>query len=68
MCFRRILLEWVEKLIMTIDEQIRDENLQHREAETIPVLWSSKIDKYEYLTDKELLGSSEMIEQTKFSY
>ena len=38
---------------MTIDDKIEDEKLQHninREAAKIPVLSSTKIDKYEYLT------------------
>ena len=38
---------------MTIEDQIRDEKLQHdinREAAKISVLSSGKSDKYEYLT------------------
>ena len=38
---------------MTIDDNIRDEKLQHdinREEAKISVLSSGKIDKYEYLT------------------
>ena len=43
---------------MTIDDKIRDEKLQYdinREAAKISALSSRKIDKYEYLTDEEIL-------------
>ena len=55
---------------MITDDKIRDEKLQHyinREAEKISVL-SGKINKYEYLTGKEILPSdqSRIIEQAKF--
>ena len=43
---------------MTIDDQIRDEKLQYdinRKAAEISALSSGKIDKYEYLTGKEIL-------------
>ena len=55
---------------MITDDRIRDEKLQHyinREAEKISVL-SGKINKYEYLTGKEILPSdqSRIIEQAKF--
>ena len=43
---------------MTIDDQIRDEKLQHnfnREAAKISALKSSKINKYEYLTGEQIL-------------
>ena len=43
---------------MTINDQIRDEKLQYdinREAAEISALSSGKIDKYEYLTGKEIL-------------
>ena len=45
---------------MMIDDKIRDEKLQYhikREAAKISALSSGKIDKYEYLTDKEILPS-----------
>ena len=45
---------------MTIEDQIRDEKLQYdinREAAKISALSSGKIDKYEYLTDEEILPS-----------
>ena len=55
---------------MTIDDQIRDEKLQQREAAKISVLSSGKIDKYEYLTGEEILPSNQkqIIEQAKFTY
>ena len=42
---------------MTINDQIRDEELQYdisREAAKISALSSGKIDKYEYLTGEEI--------------
>ena len=45
---------------MTIDDKIRDEKLQYdinKEAAKISPLSSGKIDKYEYLTDEEMLPS-----------
>ena len=58
---------------MTIDDQIRDEKLQHninRETAKISFFSSGKICKYEYLTDKDILSSSnqQIIEQTRFTY
>ena len=58
---------------MTIDHKIRDEKLKYdinREAAEIQALSSGKIDKYEYLTGKEILPSNQqqIIEQAKFSY
>ena len=58
---------------MTIDDQARDEKLQHdinREAAKISALSSGKIDKYEYLTGEEILPSNQqqIIEQAKFTY
>ena len=58
---------------MTIDDQIRDEKLQYdisRKAAEISALSSGKIDKYEYLTGKEILPSNQqqIIEQAKFTY
>ena len=57
---------------MTIEDQIRDEKLQsdiNRKAAKISALSSGKIDKYEYLTDKEIIPSNQqqIIEQAKFS-
>ena len=58
---------------MTIKDQIRDEKLQYdinREAAKITALSSGKIDKYEYLTGKDMLSSNQqqIIEQAKFTY
>ena len=58
---------------MTIDDKIRDENLQNdinTEAAKISALSSGKIDKYEYLTGEEILPSNQrqIIEQAKFAY
>ena len=58
---------------MIIDEQIRDEKLQHdvnREAAKISALSSNKLGKYEYLTAEEILPSNQkqIIEQAKFTY
>ena len=58
---------------MTIGDQIKDEKLQYdinREAAKISALSSGKIDKYEYLTGKEILPSNQrqIIEQDKFTY
>ena len=46
---------------MTINDQIRDEKLQYninREAAKISAASSGKVDKYEYLTDEEILLSN----------
>ena len=58
---------------MTIEDQIKDEKLQHdinREAAKISALSSGKIDKYEYLTGEEILPSNQqqIIQQAKFNY
>ena len=58
---------------MTINNQIRDEKLQYHiigEAAEISALSSDKIDKYDYLTGKEILPSNQqqIIEQAKFTY
>ena len=48
----------MQKLILTIDDKIRDEKLQHdinREAAKISTLSSGKCDKYEYITGEEIL-------------
>ena len=47
---------------MAIDDQIRDEKLQYeinKEAAEISALSSGKIDKYEYLTGKNILPSNQ---------
>ena len=58
---------------MTIDDKIEDEKLQYdinREATKLLALSSGKTDKYEYLTDEEILPSdqSRIIEQAKFTH
>ena len=47
---------------MTINDQIRDEKLQYdinRKGAKISTLSSGRIDKYEYLTGKEILPSNQ---------
>ena len=58
---------------MTIDDKIRDEKLQYdinREVAEMSALSSGKIDKYEHLTDEEILPSNQrqIIEQAKCAY
>ena len=58
---------------MTIDDQITDEKLQYdinREAAKISALSSGRIDKYQYLTGKEILPSKQkqILEQVNFTY
>ena len=69
--FRCNLLGRTWNVIMVIDEKIRDKQKNiYREAAKISPLSSDKIDKYEYLTTKEILSSAsnQMIEQAKFTY
>ena len=57
--FRKCLKERIQKLIMTIDDKIRDEKRQYdinREAAKIAALSSRKIGKYEYLIGEEILS------------
>ena len=58
---------------MAINDQIRDEKLQYdinRKVVEVSALSSSKIDTYEYLTEKEILpcNHQQIIEQPKFTY
>ena len=56
--FTKNLLERMQRIIMTIDDKIRDEILQqciNREAAKISALSSGKTDKYEYVTGEEML-------------
>ena len=58
---------------MNLEDQIRDEKIQHdinREAAKISALSSGKSDKYEYLTGEEILPSNQqqIIAQAKFTY
>ena len=56
---------------MIFDEKIRDEKLQNyvnSETAKISALSSGKLDKFDYLTDEEILPSNQrqIIEQDKF--
>ena len=58
---------------MTVADKVRDGKLPYdinREVVKISALSSAKIDKYEYLTDEEILPSAQrkVIEQAKFTY
>ena len=58
---------------MTINDQIRDEKLQHdinKEAAKLSALSSGKIHKYEYITGLDILPSNQkkIIGQARFSY
>ena len=58
---------------MTINDQIRDEKLQHnikREAAKISALSSRNFHRYEYVTGEYVLPSSQqqIIEQARFTY
>ena len=72
--FKKNLVEWIKRLIMAIDDKIRDEKLHYdinRKAAKISALWSGKIDKYEFLTGEEILrffDQSRIIEQAKVTY
>ena len=60
LCLRKNLLERIQKIIMKIVDKTRDEKLQYdiyREAAKISALSPSKSDKYEFLTDEEILLS-----------
>ena len=58
---------------MTIDDKIRDEKLKYdinRETAKLSALSPGKTEKYELLTDDEILASNQIqiIEQAKFAY
>ena len=58
---------------MTINDQIRDEKLQHdinRKAAKISALSSGKIHNYKYLTGEDILPSyqQQIVEQVRFTY
>ena len=64
LCFRKNLLEKIQKLIMANDDTIRDEIRQYninRKAAELSVLSSGKVDryKYEYFTSEEILPPGE---------
>ena len=59
--FNTIFLERILKKIITIKNEIKDEKLQNNidwEVAKRSALSSGKIDKYEYLTGKEILPSN----------
>ena len=61
-CFRKNNLKIIEKPIMTIDDEIREEKLQYdinREAAKTSALSSSKMDRYEYVTGEVILPSNQ---------
>ena len=63
----------MQRIIMTIDDKIRDETLQqciNREATKISALSSEKIDRYQYVTGEEILpfNRNQIIEQAKFTF
>ena len=71
--FRKNPLERIQKLIMTTDDNVRDEKFQYdinREAAKVSALSFGEIDKYEYLTDEEILPSAQrrLAEHAKFTY
>ena len=71
--FRKNLLERIQKLIMKIDDKIKDEKLQYdtnRGAAKVSALSLGNIDKYEYPIGEEILPSDQkkVIEQTQFTY
>ena len=60
--FRKNLIERILKLIMTIDDEIRDEKLQYdvnREEQKILAVSYGNIDQYEFLTGEEILPSDQ---------
>ena len=72
-CFRRKLLERIQKVIMTNDDRTRDEKRQYdinRETTKLSTLTPSEIDKYEYLTGEEILpcNRSQIIAPANFTY
>ena len=71
--FRKNLLVWIQKLIITIYDKIRDDKIWfdiNIEVAKISALSSGKADKYEHLTGEEILSSdqSRIIEEVKFIY
>ena len=71
--FRENFLERIKKLIITIDDKIRNEELQYninKEEAKTTAFSSGKIDQYEFLTGEKILPSdqSRIIEKAKFTY
>ena len=55
---------------MTIDDKIKDENLQYdvnKEAAKMPPLLSGKVNKYEFLTGEEILKFIKVEQQKELS-
>ena len=62
--FRKNLLEEVKRVIMTIDEKLRDEKLQYdinEAAADLSTLSSSTIDKGGYLTGGEVSSHNSIV-------
>ena len=71
--FRKNVKRKNVKITITINNKVSDKKLEYninKEAAKISALPTGKIDKYEYLTDKEILPSvqTRIVEQTKFPY
>ena len=71
--FWKNLLEEVYRIIMTINDKIRDEKLQcdcNRVTAMISALLSGQVDTYEYLTGEEILPPQQesMVQEAKFFY
>ena len=71
--FRKNLSEIMQKLIMTTDGKIKDENPKYdinRQAAKISPLSSGKFDKYDHLTGKQILSSdqSKIKGQAEFTF
>ena len=76
-CIRKLFTfqkePFTKNITTTIDDKIKDEKQQYdinREAAQTSALSSGKIDKYEFVIDKEILSSdqSRIIEQAHFTY
>ena len=64
---------FTKNITMKIDDKTKDEKQQYdinAEAAQTSVLSSGKIDKYEFVIDKEILssGQNRVTEQTHFTY
>ena len=71
--FRNNLLETIQKLIITINNEIRDKKLQYdinREAAKTSASSFRRSDKYDYLIGEEILLSDQgrLIKQAQFTY
>ena len=70
--FQKNLLEELQRVIMTVDDRIRDEKLQYdikKPTAKISALSSGKTNEYEYLTGNEILPQQwHIMQEAKFSY